>query len=309
MKNYLKILIYTSFIFCISLISCNKRYDVSIQSLMRILSKNDKKLEKPIEGDWLYTRKEKGQTFNQYIKNSPLSVTPDRNVIYLQPIGNFDSLHYNLIRYTKDYLQIFYQLNVTILNTLPNNIIPDSAKRTIDGNEQIYAPYILNDLLIKRIPKDAIVIMVLTERDLYPNPTWNYVFGLASYKRRVGVTSMFRFCNYDIDTTNYQIGLKRLINVSSHEIGHMFTMKHCVNAVCTMNGSNNLSETDTKPNRLCSECTAKLAWNLNFNPYNRAIELQNFFLRHKMKEDFQKTKKDVHLMEKYGVCSFQYNKD
>ena len=289
----------------IILFSCVSKNDGSIENMIKILSKNDKKLEKPTEREWLYSHKEKGQTFIQYKTCSPLRIIDSRNIIYLQPIGNFDSLHYNLIRYKRDYLQIFYQLEVKILTTLPNKLIPDTAKRMNDGIEQIYAPYVLNDILIKRIPKDAIVIMALTEQDLYPNPSWNYVFGLASYKSRVGVTSMYRFCNYKIDSTNYQICLKRLINVSSHEIGHMFTMKHCVNAVCTMNGSNNLSETDTKPNRLCSECTGKLAWNLNFYPYNRALELKKFFLQHKMKEDFQKNKKDIHLMEVYGLNSFQ----
>lgn len=303
MKSHLKILVCISFTVCISLISCGQKYDGSIEGLIKVLSKNDKKLGKPIEGDWLFTRKEKGQSFIQYKNGSPLRVTDSKKVIYLQPIGNFDSLHYKLIYFTKDYLQIFYQLDVKILATLPNNIIPDSAKRMMDGNEQIYAPYILNNLLINRIPKDAIVIMALTERDLYPNPSWNYVFGLASYKRRVGVTSLYRFCNYNINTTNYQIGLKRLINVSSHEIGHMFTLKHCINAVCAMNGSNNLSETDTKPNRLCSECTGKLAWNLNFNLYKRAVQLQDFFSKHKMKEDLDAATKDVKLLTKKHITN------
>jgi archaemetzincin len=38
--------------------------------------------------------------------------------------------------------------------------------------------------------------MAITEKDLYPKPDWNFVFGLASYTEQIGVTSMYRLLSY-----------------------------------------------------------------------------------------------------------------
>ncbi|MGE8553939.1 MAG: hypothetical protein ACN6OB_08375 [Chryseobacterium jejuense] len=45
--------------------------------------------------------------------------------------------------------------------------------------------------------------MGITERDLFPRPDWNYVFGLASYENGVGVTSMYRFANGHLTDSNF----------------------------------------------------------------------------------------------------------
>ncbi|WP_262896503.1 hypothetical protein [Chryseobacterium sp. KMC2] len=39
------------------------------------------------------------------------------------------------------------------------------------------AGYILDSILIKRKPKDAVVFMGITEKDLFPKVDCNYVFG------------------------------------------------------------------------------------------------------------------------------------
>ena len=35
--------------------------------------------------------------------------------------------------------------------------------------------------------------MGITNMDLYPSPSWNYVFGMANLKRRTGVFSFARY--------------------------------------------------------------------------------------------------------------------
>jgi archaemetzincin len=96
----------------------------------------------------------------------------------------------------------------------------------------------LDSILIKQKPQDAVALMGITERDLYPIPEWNYVFGLASYENGVGVTSIYRFANGHLTGSNFNESMLRLMKISSHEIGHMFGITHCLNANCVMNGTN-----------------------------------------------------------------------
>ena len=127
--------------------------------------------------------------------------------------------------------------------------------------------------------------MAVTATDLYPKPEWNFVFGLANYKKRTGITSINRYSNTILDKHNYHLCLQRLIKTSTHEIGHMFAMNHCINAVCLMNGVNNLEEADSRPNALCSECLSKLSWNLNFNNVSRFNKLIGFMKEHRLEKD------------------------
>ena len=72
--------------------------------------------------------------------------------------------------------------------------------------------------------------------DIYPKEEWNYVYGLASLFDKVGV---FSFARYDPDfwkdESQHRLFedkpwdriLSRACKVMSHEIGHMFSLKHC----------------------------------------------------------------------------------
>ena len=46
------------------------------------------KMPPPKPGDWLYVRKEKGQTFEQYKSACLNRKTKNRNTIYIQPLGS-----------------------------------------------------------------------------------------------------------------------------------------------------------------------------------------------------------------------------
>ncbi len=48
---------------------------------------------------------------------------------------------------------------------MTNDIFPKNVKRTADeGQEQLLAGYVLDSILIKRKPKDAVVLMGITEK-------------------------------------------------------------------------------------------------------------------------------------------------
>lgn len=274
---------------CILFSACNKPKKIDAVKLsdesIDKLKPNDVPLGEIQSGDWLDSHPEPGQTFGDYKKSTPVSPDDLHRIIYLQPLGDFTLIQESIIAQTAQYLSLFFNLRTVVLPTRKENDIPSSARR-FRGHEQLLTGYILDELEIN-IPKDGIVIMAITAKDLYPGPNWNFVFGQARTKHRVGVSSMFRYSDQPLDTSNYSICLERLIKTSSHEISHMFTCQHCTHAVCVMNGSNSMDESDSRPNRLCTNCLKKLQWNLGFNVKQRLDSLVNFFSIHKLKRDHQ----------------------
>ena len=133
--------------------------------------------------------------------------------------------------------------------------------------------------------------------DLYPDPKWNYVFGLASYQEGLAVSSVFRLQNGSLSGKNYKLSLMRLLKISSHEIGHIFGLKHCIYASCVMNGTNSMLETDKSILRLCSNCQSKLNYSLNFDNEKRLMELINFFKLNNMQSDLIMMKGDLNRVQ------------
>lgn len=253
---------------------------------LKDLASLDVKLSAPQPGDWLVDHPEKGQTFEQYKTCKPISVNGTLNCIYIQPIGTFSVQQKKVADLTLKYIQLFFGLKTIQLPVIPDTSIPTAYKRFIDGsNEQLDASHINNTILPKIIPKDGIVIMAITTKDLYPDPKWNYVFGLANYKERTGVSSIYRYVDPDFSRTAYSLCLKSLVKTATHEIGHMFSMRHCINAVCLMNGVNSLAEADKKPATLCSDCFQKLHWNLNFDNPKRLKLLIAFLRKYELDEE------------------------
>lgn len=286
------------FFILIFIYSCKSNELEHIENEIAILAKNDVSLPAPAPGDWLYAHPEKGQSFEAYWKCKPISPTASKKVIYLQPIGNFDGKSDNLIKATAEYLNAFYGLKTKILHRLPNTIFSDSVKRIWYSEDyQILAPYILNQVLKKIKPADAIGIMAITEKDIYPNMSFNFVFGLSSFRDMVSVTSMARLSDGEVDSVNRSLCLNRLLKISTHEIGHMFTVHHCTHAKCLMNGSNGLFETDDTPNKLCSVCTGKVIWNLQLNSIERTARLTKFFKKYKLLKEYELLKKDDMLLQ------------
>jgi archaemetzincin len=134
--------------------------------------------------------------------------------------------------------------------------------------------------MLQHIPDDAYCVIGVTMEDLYPDPSWNFVFGYASYVDRVGV---FSFCRFDQsfysehDSTDHKLLLMRSCKVLTHETGHMFGMDHCIAYHCNMNGSNNLQESDRQPASMCPVCLRKLQHVTGCNPVRRFETLKKFY--------------------------------
>jgi archaemetzincin len=251
----------------------------------------DKPIPPPKAGDWLAEHLEVGQTFEEYMHRYPVAPNDSQNYIYLQPIGSFTDWQNKIVQYTAQYVESFFQLKTIVLNPISDTLIPKGSRRMrTEGFEQLHTLFILDSILLKTMPKNAIVSMGITAKDLYPEDSWNFVFGQAYTERRVGVSSLFRYSDVPIDSTNYNICLERIIKTSAHEIGHMFSCLHCINALCVMNGSNNMQESDAAPNLLCSDCLKKLSWNLHFDNRKRFGELRHFYDKHHLMRDLKMTK-------------------
>ena len=62
----------------------------------------------------------------------------------------------------------------------------------------------------------------------------------------------------------------------THEISHLFCLKHCVYFSCAMNGSNHLEESNRRPMFTCPVCLNKLKSCLGFDIKKRYQALLEF---------------------------------
>lgn len=283
-------------IICLFAFSCTeeKKDDFDFSQAKQKLIPLHKKMGKPANGDWLETHPEKNLSLEEYIELDPVRADANRNKIYIQPIGKFTVTELLLIGTTAKYLDAFFGLETKILTTITDSNIPKKHRRMtnqpvftseMDGNvtrqywkdtmvEQLQTKYILDEILKPNLPKDAVTMIAFCNKDLYPDDSYNYVFGYASLKNRVGVWSFARFGSLD---EMYDQVLMRTLKTASHETGHMFSIKHCSRYYCIMNGSNHLDESDSKPTYFCPDCLEKFCWNFKIDPIEYFARVKKFW--------------------------------
>lgn len=242
---------------------------------------------KPGPRDWLASHDEPGQTFNQYVASAPNRPNAERTTLYLQPIGEFDDPHDELIADMAELLSKFYNVPTKVLEPLGLDLIPDHARRVHPswGDRQIITTYVLDKLLKPRRPKDAVAVLALTTSDLWPGKGWNFVFGQASLRDRVGVWSLYRYGDPEGSPDERQQYKRRVFKVAVHETGHMLGIKHCIAYECLMNGSNHRAEMDSRPMWFCPEDTRKVWWACKADPYQRYRLLAEFAGKHNLDEE------------------------
>lgn len=248
-------------------------------------------LQKPMgpvrSGDWLESHKEPGQTFRKYIRSRPVRLTRKRNRLYVLPLGEFDESQSKIVDLSSEFLGIYFGCKVEQLDTLSlDDAIPKSARRVHPswGVRQIKSRYVLSDVLPPKLPDDAVALIALTTSDLYPDDDWNFVFGQASLKNRVGVWSLFRNGDPEMEFTKC---LRRTLHTATHETGHMFSIEHCTAYSCNMCGSNSQQESDRRPLHLCQECMPKIWWSTKVDPERRFRQLVEFCKQHKLKQEVE----------------------
>lgn len=227
-------------------------------------------------GDWLYEHFEAGQFASEYLTSSPRRPGDGRRTIYLQPIGTFDETQQRLIDDTVRWTEAFFGLPVKLLPPIALSEVPKKARRVHPrwGVKQLDARWLLYDLLKPRIPDDAMALLGLSAMDLFPEPDWNFVFGMASYRDGVGVWSIARFGDPTLSPEAYRKTLEHTLATATHEIFHMYSVPHCIGWECLENGSNSLIESAGRPIHLCPACLKKLCWNSGCDLDGRFAKLE-----------------------------------
>ncbi|XP_023418859.1 archaemetzincin-2 isoform X2 [Cavia porcellus] len=216
--------------------------------------------------------------------------------VCIHTLGNTRVISEEYIKWLKGYCEaFFYGLKVKLLE--PVSVSATRCSFRVNDhthNLQIHAGQILN-FLKKKKPNDAFCVVGITMIDLYPRDSWNFVFGQASLTDGVGIFSFARY-GRDFYTSHYEGKVKKLQKKSSndysifdnycvpevtsvlllrscktltHEIGHIFGLRHCQWLTCLMQGSNHLEEADRRPLNLCPICLRKLQCAIGFSIVER----------------------------------------
>lgn len=246
-----------------------------------------KKLGPPQPGEWLAEHEETGQTFQEYLRIKPVTPTGARHTIYVQPLGEFTKEQRQIVEISAEYLSLYFDRPVKLCKDLPLDIIPADARRIHPTWDvpQILTTHVLTEVLKPRLPKDAAAYIAFTASDLWPGEGWNFVFGQATLRDRVGVWSINRLGDPAASDESYKLCLRRTLKIATHETGHMFSMKHCTAYECNMCGCNHQEESDRKPLYLCPECDAKLQWATAAEPKARYLRLAAFFEKHNFDDE------------------------
>jgi archaemetzincin len=230
------------------------------------------RLEVPRGREWLKTFREKGQDLDEYKEQLYNRKTAQRRTIRLIVLGEQSAFLERALPVLVDYLGRFFGCDARFDGHVP--LPPETLNAT---RRQHDAARILSWLTRQR-PDDAVVYAAITESDLYV-PDLNFVFGLGSLGERVGVFSTRRFGDA------YPEKLRRNLQLVAHELGHIFSMQHCVYYACTMNGSNSLAETDRQPLHLCPVCLQKIAYANGLDVADRYRKLADFYAAHGFAEE------------------------
>jgi len=250
---------------------------------------NFEPIAEPKVGDWLAEHKEGGQTFKEFINSQTNKPDKEHNKIYLQPLWQFPKEPNDLLANLREYTSAFFCLDVAVLTPVDlKNRNFTSRTNPYTQNRQLLTTDILSFLRQIR-PPDAFCILAITMEDLYPEPSWNFVFGQASVAGGVGVYS---FARYDPTfygqkrTKDYEkVLLRRSCKVLTHEMSHMFGLNHCIYYRCVINGSNHLEESDARPLHLCPVCLRKLYHSIRFDVCDRYRRLYRYYQRVGFDED------------------------
>ncbi len=248
------------------------------------------KMSPPGPHDWRSNHPEPKQTFTGYLQGWRNRPTKKRHTIVLAPLGGLPERTRKDLAILRAYMAAYYTLPVRTGRPAPLRGV-NSRERSQAGME--WTQYLTGDILRKvlrpRVRRDTFCLLGVTMEDLYPEESWNYVFGQASLSSRVGVYSLVRFYpafwGEEETPEARRLGLRRGLRTLVHETGHMFGVKHCKTYDCVMNGSNHLAESDSHPMHLCPECLKKFRWNIGFDVVARYEALKAFYTKHGFEED------------------------
>jgi len=242
---------------------------------------------------WYSVFREPIQTLEDYRASQPARPTAQRKTIVLQPLGAMTAQQSASLNDLKEFCAAFFGLPVRIAPPLSLDAVSQSTRARHKQNRQYDAGKIIDVVLSPRLPADAAAYLGITMSDLWSGDL-NYVFGVGSFERRLGVYSLARyspeFWGGKRAAGDDSLALRRSCQVLGHEAGHMFGLEHCVLYKCAMNGSNSLGDADSTPLDFCPVCHRKLLWNLDLDGAKRYAALLAFYQKHELSNEATWTK-------------------
>lgn len=239
------------------------------------------RLPPPEPGDWRSVFDEPVQTFAAYRRTAGRAMPFETRRILLLPLGETRKGDDELMGLLKEFLGIYFMTRTEIE---ARRAMPEDVRRRASRGFGIQ--YLADDILEAITPfgiPGVTARLAVTSDDLYgssPNGGYlNFVFGMGSPGRRIGLISTSRYSVRYGDEPPGTTREKRILKVAAHELGHVFGLAHCQTYACCMNGSNSLQESDRRPIHLCPECLEKLEWHLGFDRVLRYEQLAAFFKR------------------------------
>ena len=173
--------------------------------------------------------------------------------IVLVPVGEIEK---NLLGKLQDELSlIFNPLQVTISNSIP---IPKGA---YDSNRGQYRSSPFLEALRKHDTDKRSKFLGITSLDLFANGL-NFIFGQADGDVCIISTHRLR-PEYYGEPHDEKIFVERSTKEAVHELGHTFSLKHCLNPSCVMYFSNHILDTDRKGKNFCEKCQPNITKNIN----------------------------------------------
>jgi archaemetzincin len=243
------------------LVSCSRPSSPTPSPVVEV----EEDFEPFVAGDWQKRFNESPQTYDDYVKNCENRRTDARATFYIQPFGDLSDEYRKTIELMRAYAEIFFGVEVKVRESIA---LPDETYSKERG--QYNSQRIIHHLAVQA-PADALVYIGITDRDLY-SPGLNFVFGEGSLRDRAGVYSLKRY-----ETKDAALFLRRALKLMAHEVGHIFSIHHCVSFKCVMNGANSLAEDDGQPMHLCPIDLRKLQWNVGFDATARYEKLRDFY--------------------------------
>ncbi len=123
-----------------------------------------------------------------------------------------------------------------------------------DPQRRQYASHLILGRLQGVLPRDAVRLLALTEKDLFV-PILSFVFGQAQLQGQVAIISLARLRQefYGLAPARSLLHM-RAGKEALHEIGHTFGLVHCPDRTCAMSLSTNIRQVDGKKMEFCPGC-------------------------------------------------------
>ena len=189
-----------------------------------------------------------------------------------------------MLENVQKWCQAFYHpCKVNVLKPINANVVKANKRIKTQKNQFDETQYDASGILfnickdIKTKQRGCLGVLAITDLDLYTGRCQNFVYGAASLQSMVGIQSLRRYMpdfsyeSFDTEAEFEDSLLKRICKTATHELGHMFGLKHCIYYEdCLMRGNNGQEK---HPLHLCPVCYHKLHLCLNFEHVSKAKAL------------------------------------